>query len=68
MAVLNKRLLLAVAIKVIINRRHSRDFQNVWRRFWVNPTFTQRNVSGFFVNLIEEMRKDDREIYFRYKL
>ena len=68
MAILNKRLLLAVAIKVIINRRHRRDFQNVRRRFWVNPTFTQRNVSGFFVNLTEEMRKDDREMYFRYKI
>ena len=57
MAILNKRLLLAVAIKVIINRRRRRrfDFQNVRRRFWVNPIFTRRNVSVFFVNLIQEM-------------
>ena len=65
MAILNKRLLLAVAIKVIINRRHRRDFQNFRCRFWINPVFTQRNASGFFMNLIEEMRKDDREMYFR---
>ena len=67
MAILNKRLLLAVAIKVIINRRHHRryDFQNVRRRFWVNPIFTRRNVSVFFVNLIQEMPKGDREMYFR---
>ena len=67
MAILNKRLLLAVAIKVIINRRHRRryDFQNVRRRFWVNPIFTRRNVSVFFVNLIQEMPKGDREMYFR---
>ena len=67
MEILNKRLLLAVAIKVIINRRCRRkyDFQNVRRRFWMNPIFTQKNVSEFFVNLIEEMRKDDREMYFR---
>ena len=57
MAILSKRLLLAVAKKVIINRRRrSRyDFQNVRRRFWVNPIFTRRNVSVFFVNLIQEM-------------
>ena len=49
-------------------RRHRRyDFQNIKRRFWVNPIFTWRNISGFFVNLIEEMRKDDREMYFRWK-
>ena len=62
MAILNKRLLLAVAIKVIINRRCRRryDFKNFSRRFWVNPIFTRRNVSVFFVNLTEEMRKDDR--------
>ena len=67
MVILNKRILLAVAIKVIINRRHHRryDFQNVRRRFWVNPIFTRRNVSAFFVNLTEEMRKDDREMCFR---
>ena len=67
MAILNKRLLLAVAIKVIINRRRRRrfDFQNVRRRFWVNPIFTRRNVSVFFVNLIQEMRKGDRQMYFR---
>ena len=67
MVILNKRILLAVAIKVIINRRHHRryDFQNVRRRFWVNPIFTRKNVSGFFVNLTEEMRKDDREMCFR---
>ena len=62
MVILNKILLLAVAIKVIINRccRRRYDFQNVRRRFWVNPVFTQRNVSGLLVNLIEEMQKDDR--------
>ena len=62
MAILNKRLLLAVAIKITINRGRRRryDFQNVGRRFWVNPIYTQRNVSGFFVNLVDEMRKDDR--------
>ena len=67
MVTLNKRLLLAVAIKVIINRRRRRryDFQNVRRRFWVNPIFTRRNVSVFFVNLIQEMRKGDRDMYFR---
>ena len=67
MAILSKRLLLAVAKKVIINRRRrSRyDFQNVRRRFWVNPIFTRRNVSVFFVNLIQEMRKGDRQMYFR---
>ena len=67
MAILNKRLLLAVAKKVIINRRPRRryDFQNVRRRFWVNPIFTRRNVSVFFVNLIQEMPKGDREMYFR---
>ena len=67
MVILNKGLLLAVAIKVIINRNRRRryDFRNVRRRFWVNPIFTRRNVSGFFLNLIEEIRKDDREMYFR---
>ena len=62
MAILNKRLML----KVIINRRRCRgyDFQNVRRRFWVNPIFTRRNVSRFFVNLTEEMRKGNREMYF----
>ena len=67
MAILNKRLFLAVAIKVIINRRRYRiyDFQNFRRRFWVNHIFTQKNVSGFLVNLIKEMQKDDREMYFR---
>ena len=67
MVILNKRLLLAVAIKVIINRRRRRrfDFQNVRRRFWVNPIFTRRNVSVFFVNQIQEMRKGDRDMYFR---
>ena len=70
MAILNKRLLLAVAIKVMINRRRRRryDFQNVKRRFWINLIFTRRNVSGFFVNLIEEMRKDNREMYFGKKI
>ena len=48
MAILNKRLLPDVAIKVIINRRHH-------RRLWVNPIFTRKNVSEIFVNLIEEM-------------
>ena len=67
MAILNKRLLLAVATKVIINRRRPRryDFQNVRRRFWVNLIFTRRNISGFFVNVIEEIQKDGREMYFR---
>ena len=66
-AILNKRLLLAVAIQVMINRRRRRryDFRNVRRRFWINSVFSRRNVSVFFVNLTEEMRKDDREIYFR---
>ena len=38
MAILNKRLLLVVAIKVIIKRRRRRryGFQDVRRRFWVN--------------------------------
>ena len=59
MGILNKTLLLAVAVKVIINRPHHRtyDFKNVRHRFWVNPIFIRRNVSGFFMNLIEEMQK-----------
>ena len=69
MAILHKRLLLAVAIKVIINMRHSRryDFQNARRRFEVIPIFTRRNVPGFFVNLIEKMQKDGRGDVFQVK-
>ena len=69
MVILNKTLLVAVAIKAITDSRCRRryDFQNARRIFWVNPIFTRRNVSGFFVNLIEEMRKDDRENVFQVK-
>ena len=66
MVILNKGLLLAVGINVIINRRRRKRYnsQNVRRRFWVNPIFMRRNASGFLVNLIEEMRKEDSETYF----
>ena len=66
MVILNKGLLLAAGINVIINRRRRKRYnsQNVRRRFWVNPIFMRRNASGFLVNLIEEMRKEDSETYF----
>ena len=66
MVILNKGLLLAVGVNVIINRRRRKRYnsQNVRRRFWVNPIFMRRNASGFLVNLIEEMRKEDSETYF----
>ena len=66
MVILNKGLLLAVGINVIINRRRHKRYnsQNVRRRFWVNPIFMRRNASGFLVNLIEEMRKEDSQTYF----
>ena len=66
MVILSKGLLLAVGINVIINRRRRKRYnsQNVRRRFWVNPIFMRRNASGFLVNLIEEMRKEDSETYF----
>ena len=68
MAILNKKLLLAVAIKVTINRRHRRRyvFQNLY--ILVKSYFYAKKCSGFFVNLIVEMQKDYREIYFMQKI
>lgn len=57
MAVLNKKVSLATAIKIIINRRcRTHNYEKIApRRFSINSVLKQRSEKGYFHNLLEDM-------------
>ena len=68
MATLNKRYLLLLALRIIINRRGRRRFVLIpnLRKVWVCPLFCQREEFGSYNILFKELWLNDREQFFRY--
>ena len=60
--------LLAAYLKVKRNKKHRfhmRREKNRRRRWWVRPTLLKRQDHGQFDQLMNDMRENDREWYFR---
>ena len=56
---------LAVTAVILLRRVRKRRFKRKRRKIWVGAIFKERKEKGAYYQLINEMRLNDREFYFK---
>ena len=56
---------LAVTAVILLRRVRKRRFKRKPRKLWVRAIFKEREEKGAYYQLINEIRLNDREFYFK---